>query len=161
MVDVFISYKREDRARVQPLVDALTAEGLSVWWDVGLQGGAAWRQGIETALDGAKCVIVAWSALSIGAAGEFVHDEASRARGRGVYLPVRIDPVDPPLGFGQVHALSLIGWKGRRRDPLFQQVLVAARALVAGVGPAAAVPQAAAEAPSQGDGQERPSIAVL
>ncbi|MDB5480650.1 MAG: hypothetical protein JWO83_1703 [Caulobacteraceae bacterium] len=37
MADVFISCKREDRARVKPLVDVLAAEGVSVWWDVGLE----------------------------------------------------------------------------------------------------------------------------
>ena len=44
MADVFISYKREDRERVRPIVDALLAEDFSVWWDVGIAGGAAWRQ---------------------------------------------------------------------------------------------------------------------
>src|SRR4029077_14111357 len=44
MSDVFVSYKREDRARAQFLVAALVAEGLSVWWDVGIEGGSAWRR---------------------------------------------------------------------------------------------------------------------
>lgn len=161
MADVFISYKREDRARVQPLIEALEAEGLSVWWDMSIQGGAAWRQSIQTALDGAKCVIVAWSVLSIGPEGEFVHDEASRARRRGAYLPICIDAVDPPLGFGQVHALPLVGWKGRRKDPVFQKILAAARALVAGergVEPAA---ETSASAPIEAAAHEKPSIAVL
>jgi hypothetical protein len=33
MVDVFISYAREDRERTGRLVDALASEGLDVWWD--------------------------------------------------------------------------------------------------------------------------------
>ena len=33
MSDVFVSYKAEDRPRVEPLVESLEAEGLSVWWD--------------------------------------------------------------------------------------------------------------------------------
>jgi len=132
MSDIFLSYKAEDRARVKPLVDALTAEGLSVWWDVHIEGGAAWRDTIRSNLDAAACVIVVWSEASVGPAGHFVQDEASRARRRGVYLPVALDPVEPPLGFGQDHSLKLIGWRGGRRDPRFTDILAAARALIAG-----------------------------
>jgi len=132
MTDIFLSYKAEDRARVKPLVDALTAEGLSVWWDVHIEGGAAWRETIRSNLDGAACVIVVWSEASVGSAGHFVQDEASRAKRRGVYLPVAIDPVEPPLGFGQDHSLTLIGWRGSRRDPRFGDILAAVRAMIAG-----------------------------
>ena len=132
MSDIFVSYKAEDRARAKALVDALTAEGLSVWWDVHIEGGASWRQTIQSQLDGAACVIVVWSEASVGPAGHFVQDEASRAKRRGIYLPVAIDPVEPPLGFGQEHALKLIGWRGGRRDPRFIDVLEAARAMIAG-----------------------------
>src|SRR5207248_10838354 len=77
-----------------------------------------------------------WSEMSVGRSGEFVHDEAARARRRGIYLTVAIDEVEPPLGFGQEQALKLIGWRGARRDPHFQDVLAAARAMIAG-GPRA------------------------
>lgn len=36
MADVFLSYKREDRLRAEPIVQALRAGGLSVWWDQAL-----------------------------------------------------------------------------------------------------------------------------
>ena len=64
MSDIFVSYKAEDQRRVRPLVDALEAEGLSVWWDAEIGGGAAWRQSIEEELDAARCVIVIWSKRS-------------------------------------------------------------------------------------------------
>jgi len=130
MADVFISYKTEDRARVAPLVDALAAEGLSVWWDVHIEGGAEWRESIERELEGAACVIVVWSVGSVGGAGHFVQDEAARGQRRGVCLPVAIDPVEPPLGFGQQQVLSLVGWRGARRDPRFLDVLAAAQAVI-------------------------------
>lgn len=138
--DVFISYKAEDRARLQPLVVALEAEGFTVWWDAHIGGGANWRQDIQENLDAAKCVIVAWSKRSVGQDGNFVRDEASRAQRRGVYLPVRLDPVDPPLGFGEVQALSLKGWKGDRSDPRFRAVADAVRSRITGehIAPAAA-----------------------
>ncbi len=52
----------------------------------------------------AKCVIVVWSKRSIAPEGRFVEDEASRAMDRGVYVPVRIDKVHLPLGFGETQA---------------------------------------------------------
>ena len=123
MVDVFVSYKSEDRRRVQPLVTALEADGLSVWWDAHIEGGAGWRQSIQQALDAARCVLVVWTRRSAGEEGRFVHDEATRAQRRGVYLPVRLDAVEPPLGFGEVQALSLTGWRTDRADPRYQSLL--------------------------------------
>jgi TolB-like protein/tetratricopeptide (TPR) repeat protein len=150
MRHVFVSYKAEDRPRVRPLVEALTAEGLDVWWDVHLEGGANWRETISRHLDEAACVIVAWSEASVGPAGHFVQDEASRARRRGVYLPVAIDAVEAPLGFGQDHALKLIGWRGDPRDPRFQDVLAAARAMAAGEAKPRPVARAQARRPRPG-----------
>ena len=114
MADIFVSYKAEDRARVSPIVEALKSEGFSVWWDAHIAGGEQWRETIETELHAAKCVVVVWSALSVGATGRFVRDEATRAQRRDVYLPIRIDPVDLPLGFGETQALTLVGWKGNQ-----------------------------------------------
>lgn len=132
MSDVFVSYKAEDRARVLPLVEALEADGLSVWWDAHLGGGDEWRDSIQQHLDEAKCVVVIWSKRSIGPEGHFVRDEATRAQRRHAYLPVRIDKVDPPLGFGETQAIPLSSWKGDRSDPRYQAVLAAARAIVSG-----------------------------
>ena len=40
MSDVFVSYKAEDRGRIAPLVQALEADGLSVWWDTQIAAGS-------------------------------------------------------------------------------------------------------------------------
>ena len=144
MAELFVSYKSEDRERVAPLVAALEADGLAVWWDAHIGGGDAWRETIESELNAARCVIVVWSARSTGPEGSFVRDEATRALRRGVYLPVRIDGVDPPLGFGETQALPLIGWKGDRSDPRYAAVLAAARAIISGTSPPAPRPATAA-----------------
>lgn len=125
MSDVFVSYKAEDRRRVKPLVEALEADGYSVWWDEQIGGGAQWRHMIEAELNAAKCVIVAWSKRSVGPDGTFVQDEATRAQQRHVYIPVLIDKVHLPLGFGEMQALPLSGWKGDRFDPRYQAILAA------------------------------------
>ena len=130
--DVFLSYKAEDRARLIPLVEALEAEGFSVWWDAHIGGGTNWREDIEEHLDAAKCVVVAWSKRSVGPEGEFVRDEATRAKRHHTYLPIRIDDVEPPLGFGEVQALSLKGWKGDPSDPRLVAVVDAVRERITG-----------------------------
>ena len=133
--DVFVSYKAEDRARLKPLVQALEAEGFRVWWDAHIGTGADWREEIQQHLDAARCVIVAWSQHSVGPEGQFVCDEASRAKKAGTYVPIKIDEVDPPLGFGGFQALSFVGWKGRRRDPRFVALVAAVRAHLGGKSP--------------------------
>jgi serine/threonine-protein kinase len=127
MADIFVSYKAEDRRRIKPLVETLQAEGYSVWWDEQIGGGATWRHAIETELNAAKCVIVVWSTRSVAPEGTFVQDEATRAQQRHVYVPVLIDKVHLPLGFGETQALPLTGWHGKRDDPRYLAVLDAVR----------------------------------
>jgi len=132
VADIFVSYKAEDRRRVAPLVEALEAEGLSVWWDEQIGGGVAWRHTIEAELNAAKCVLVIWSKRSVGPEGAFVQDEASRAQQRHVYVPIVIDGAHVPLGFGETQAIPLARWGGNRSDQRYQAVLDAARAIIAG-----------------------------
>src|SRR5215210_629708 len=132
--DVFLSYKAEDRPRLPPLVAPLEAEGFTVWWDARIGADANWREDIQQHLDAAKCVIVAWSKRSVGQEGNFVRDEATRAQRRGAYLPIRIDLVDPPLGFGEVQASPLRGWKGDRSDVRYQALVEAVRRCASGEG---------------------------
>lgn len=144
--DVFLSYKAEDRSRLKPLVAALQAEGFGVWWDAQIGSGSHWRADIQEHLDAARCVIVAWSKRSVGPDGDFVRDEASRARRNGTYLPILLDRVEPPLGFGEVQALSLSRWRGNRDDPRFVALVGAVRRRIAGeeIGP---VPEHLGRAP--------------
>lgn len=129
---VFVSYKREDEERVGRLVHALEREGLTVWWDRGLPGGENWRVRIQAALADASCVIVVWTHYSIGPSGDFVRDEAADAKRRGALIPVRLDDVAPPLGFGEVQAIDLTRWKGRQRDPYFQDLVASVKAKLEG-----------------------------
>jgi len=135
MSEVFLSYKAEDRARLKPLVAALEADGCHVWWDAHIGGGTDWREEIQDHLDAARCVIVAWSERSVGHDGSFVRDEAGRAREHHTYLPICIDAVKPPLGFGEQQAIQLQGWKGSRKDPRYQALLAAVRARLGGEAP--------------------------
>jgi hypothetical protein len=77
-------------------------------------------------------VIVVWTRESVGPAGDFVRDEARRAKGRGVLVPVKLDKIDPPLGFGEIQAIDLTHWKGSSRDPFFQDLVAAVTAKLEG-----------------------------
>src|SRR5436305_8532187 len=132
MNDVFISYKREDEARVTLIIEGLRSAGLSVWWDRDIAGGQAWRQSISEQLETARCVIVVWSEISVGPAGEFVHEEAGRAKARGVLVPVRIDRIIEPIGFGEIQSLDLVDWRGNPRDLRFQNLVAVAKAVISG-----------------------------
>ena len=121
MVDVFISYAREDRDRAMGLVDALERAGRSVWWDVSIPAGSNWHKEITRRLAQAKCVIVLWSATSIDK--EFVTDEAEQGKRQEKLIPVLIDPVDPPLGFGRRQCANLVGWQGESDFPEYQILL--------------------------------------
>ena len=161
MADVFISYKREDRPRVKALRDTLIAEGLSVWWDVGIEGGSLWRRSIQEQLETASCVIVVWSEMSISPKAEFVHDEASFAKARNVYLPVTIDHVRAPLGFGQVQSLPLWRWNGQATDAPFLDLVAAVRAKIGDTTAAQAASPAATPAKRRTGRWEKPLLAVL
>jgi TIR domain len=143
MKHVMVSYKREDEPRVARLVRALEKNGLLIWWDQGLPGGEAWRANIEKGLNEAGCVVVVWSHGSVGPEGEFVRDEAARAKGRGILVPVRLNKVMPPLGFGELQAVDLSGWKGGPNDPYLLDLVAACKAKLEGV------PVPPAKAPSQ------------
>jgi TIR domain len=132
MSDIFVSYKSEDQVRVDRLVRALQDEGFDLWWDRSLPGGESWRAEITKALEEAKCTVVVWTHASTGPGGQFVWDEAGRARGTSRLIPVLLDKVSPPLGFGELQAIDLTRWRGKRSDPFFTDLVAAIRAKMEG-----------------------------
>jgi formylglycine-generating enzyme required for sulfatase activity len=139
MTDIFVSYKRDDRDAVEQLVRVLEAD-FDVWWDPEIAPGERYSKVIREALDGAACVVVAWSHLSVDS--PWVQDEAGIARDRGVLVPVSIDGVEPPLGFRQLQTVELADWTGASSDPRIKQLLIGIRRLVGPRDPAAKRPAA-------------------
>jgi adenylate cyclase len=130
MADIFISYARPDRGKIEGLSAALESEGFSLWWDRQIGGGAEFSQAIEAELESASIVIVVWSAHAIKS--HWVRDEADLARGQNKLLPLSLDGVLPPLGSRQLHTIDFSRWDGTRTDSAFveltQSLSVAARA---------------------------------
>ena len=123
--DVFVSYARKNRPLAEQLAEGLSAGGLQVWWDSELSAGSEFAAVIETKLQSAAVVIVLWSADSVRSA--FVRDESSRALKQDKLLPVRIEDIELPLGFGQLHTLDLLEWEGDADDDAFQKLLLEVR----------------------------------
>jgi tetratricopeptide (TPR) repeat protein len=130
MADIFISYASEDRARVRPLAEALQSRGFNVWWDRSLAAGQDYTAIIERELRIAKAVIVVWTQSS--AASTFVRDEAGRARDEGRLVPVLLDRVDIPLGFGAFQAEDFTRWNGGANAPQMQLLEEVLKAKLAG-----------------------------
>lgn len=130
MADIFISYASEDRDRVRPLADALQGRGFNVWWDRSLAAGHDYTAVIERELKNAKAVIVVWTQSS--AASTFVRDEAGRARDDGRLVPVMLDRVDIPLGFGAFQAEDFTRWNGGANAPQMQILEEALKAKLEG-----------------------------
>jgi len=120
-LDLFVSYARADRPFVANLVAMLEAAGYSVWWDFAIKPGENFNPVISRALDAAKCVLVVWSKTSVNS--DWVHDEAGVGRRRRILIPVRIQDVEPPLGFGQVHDVDFTRWKGGADEQAAQELL--------------------------------------
>ncbi|WP_051542580.1 SUMF1/EgtB/PvdO family nonheme iron enzyme [Thiothrix lacustris] len=118
MHDIFLSYSTKDRARLQPLFQALAQQGWSVFWDhQSIHTGDNWHRKIDQAIRESRCVVVVWSKSSIDS--EWVLEEASRGKSRNVLLPIRIDAIEPPFGFGMRQAGDFTGWNGKGDHPAF------------------------------------------
>jgi hypothetical protein len=132
--DIFISYDRSDRPRAAAFAEALGSKGYSVWWDRVIVPGQTWHKVLTQALESAGCVVVLWSKASVESG--FVHDEAARGLRRGVLVPVLIESVDIPLGFGQIQTAHLQSWNGATEDPAFGDMLGAVAGIVGQRAPA-------------------------
>lgn len=105
MSDIFVSYSRADKTRIEGLVQSLEQAGYSVWWDHALRGGHDFAKDIEREIAAAGAVLVAWSKTSVES--HWVRDEADSGRGQGKLVPVTLDGTLPPMGFRQMHTIDL------------------------------------------------------
>lgn len=129
--DVFVSYKREDEARVAPLVAALVAHDLAVWWDRQLPPGENWRDTIDEALTLARTAVVVWTEGSVGPQGAYVRSEAREAARAHKLVPVLMDTVLPPKGLDEIQAVDLCRWDGSAHDARVLDLVAAIRAKMA------------------------------
>ena len=128
---VFVSYSRVDQKRALPVIKALEAAGLQVWWDGLLEGGDTFLPTTEAALESADAVVVLWSKVSIES--NWVRDEATSGRERQCLVPLTIDGTMPPLGFRQFQVIDISKWRGKAGAPEIERAIRAVKG-IAGQG---------------------------
>ena len=106
-----------------PLVDALKAQGWSVWWDPAIIPGQEFDDLIAEEIDKASAVVVVWTPASVSS--RWVRGEAREAADRGVLVPVRFDKARLPIDVRAVHTTDLDDWKEDVGSPSFQELLSA------------------------------------
>jgi TIR domain len=119
MADIFVSYARADRDRAKVIAAALEAQGWSVWWDRSIPPGRRFDEVIDEELTAAGCVVVLWSAASVGS--DWVKTEAADARDRRILVPVLIEHVKIPLEFRRLQAADLSRWQPGQPDARFDE----------------------------------------
>lgn len=160
MVDVFISYSRENKARVADIAAAVAAAGYDVWWDAELPPHRSYGDVITEKIGNAKAAIVVWSHAS--AQSEWVRAEADVARNQKKLVQTAIDDVMPPLPFNQIQFADLRDWNGDPGHGGWRKVLMSLEELCGreAVPAAPAKPAAvqnAAPSPPSADRQGPPS----
>jgi TolB-like protein len=134
MADIFISYAREDAAKVERLAPLLTAAGYSAWWDRNLTSGSRYLKETEAELKAAKAVLVIWSKASVES--HWVADEAAVGRDENRLAAISFDGSMPPLGFRQFQVTDFSHWKGGVEEPPFASLVGALARLVGSSGAA-------------------------
>ncbi|MBI1339080.1 TIR domain-containing protein [bacterium] len=125
MVDLFLSYARDERARASPLKEALERRGFRPFFDVErIDGGAEFPDVIDAAVKSAKAVIGVWSPHALSR--PWVKRECRIGQLRGVLIPVAIDALselEVPAEFFGTHYIDLRGFTGADDHEGFQQLL--------------------------------------
>lgn len=159
MANLFLSYAREDTAKLRPLATALQRAGHSVWWDQHIPGGDEYADAIERALESADAVIVAWTSASVRSA--WVRDEAASGRDHGRLVPITFDGCEPPIGFRQYQTIDLSQWSGRPNAKAIDQLTraIEAKGATSGTGARAPTPLAAPQRSGWAATRSRPTLA--
>lgn len=141
MVDVFISYARENQAVAQRLADAVKQLGYRVWWDDEIPPHLSYSALIGEKIASAKAAIVIWSTSA--AASEWVRAEADVARAARKLIQTSVDGTTPPLPFNLIQFAAIGDWNGEDNHPGWKAVRTSITALC---GPPEAEPAAMPEA---------------
>jgi hypothetical protein len=128
MADIFISYKREDRARVEILIALLSDLELDVWFDDGIAVRDEWEKRINAELEAARAVLVCWTFAAISS--EWVTREADYGLAHSKLTQVKLLPCAPLERFTRHQAADLTDWDGAGNNAEAQKMLAALEPLV-------------------------------
>ncbi len=138
MSDIFISYASADREHAKLLADALMRRGYSVWWDRTIPPGRVFDEVIQEAIQGARCMIVLWSAASVRS--NWVKTEAAEGAARDMLVPALIGEVAPPIEFKRIQSANLAQWTGDESHAEYRGLLASVEHLLKRVPGVAGTP---------------------
>ena len=126
---LFVSYSHADNLAVLPVVEAVQAQGRSVWIDSkGINSGESWAGEIVRAIKGAKGVIVMCSKHAFES--DHVKREVYLAdRYKKTMVPVFIEAAPPPEDFE--YFFAGVQWLELHKTPLADRAAALAKALKA------------------------------
>jgi adenylate cyclase len=157
MADVFVSYSRNDKARVAPLVAAIQAKGWSVWWDPAIAAGQQFDDQIDAELQAASAVLVVWTPTSV--ASRWVRGEARDAAERGILVPARFDDARLPIDVRAIQTTDLDKWGEDPASAPFQDLVRSLGAVITRQRALQSVKPAGGSAPD-GRAIDTPRVAI-
>lgn len=121
LVDVFISYKQDEREAVQIIASALSDLKLAVWFDASLRSGDSFDEKIAEALGSAAAVLVCWTPAAVRS--DWVRAEATDGRESDRLAACFLHPTALIPPFNLTHAEDLSTWAGQEDDPAWIKLL--------------------------------------
>ena len=82
-----------------------------MFYDLTIPAGKNWYKYIKQIFQNSSCVVVLWSSHSVES--DFVLEEAHEAKRNDKLVPLLIDDIYPPLGFGTLHSLDFSDWSAK------------------------------------------------
>ncbi|MEZ5936773.1 MAG: TIR domain-containing protein [Hyphomonadaceae bacterium] len=108
--DVFISYKRGDATKVEPIVAKLKELGFDVWLDTRLEAGPSFDEQIASKLKSAHVVLVCWTPAALESS--WVRGEAAAAHESEKLVACFLQPTKLTPPFNLLQTENLAGWRG-------------------------------------------------
>ncbi len=123
MADVFISYRRRERARVAILAERLQDRGFSVWFDSQLDPGNAkgFDVEIELELNSCSAVLVCWTMAALSS--PWVRGEAMKGLESNKLVPIFLEQVPLPVPFNVIHTTDLSDFSAQGENSSFDAVV--------------------------------------
>lgn len=123
MADVFISYKRSERKRVERIAELLRDNKMTVWFDAQLEAGRGegFDAEIEREVTSAHCVVVCWTKDALKSV--YVKAEAKKGLEREALVPVFLEHCQLPVPFNGVDTIDLTDWDGDEDGPGWKRLV--------------------------------------
>ena len=105
--EIFISYRRADRAWAQMLHSQLRAEGVEAWYDAHVGAGEDWRVATAKALESAAIFVLLFSE-SAAQSSDIAKELAAAVLEKKLIVPVRLENIAPKGAF--LYELASRNW---------------------------------------------------